>query len=65
MKIFQFHPHSRPHHIAGASLFLQLLIFAMLNQGFERSGVLAVQDTVNGMSAGDVLDLSATEVVSG
>lgn len=50
---------------AGASFFLQPLIFAMLNQGVERSGVLAVQDTVNGVVAGDVLDLSATEVVSG
>lgn len=49
---------------AGASLSLQTLIFAMLNQGAERSGVLAVQDAVNGMSVGDVLDLSATEVVS-
>jgi len=65
MKIFQFHPHSRPHHIAGASLSLQPLIFAMLNQGIERSGVLAVQNTVNGVVAGDVLALSATEVVSG
>lgn len=37
----------------------------MLHQFLEGVGVLAVQDTVNGMSAGDVLDLSATEVVSG
>lgn len=50
---------------AGASLFLQPLIFAMLNQGIERSGVLAVKDAVNDMSADDVLNLSATEVVSG
>lgn len=50
---------------AGASLSLQPLIFAMLNQGIERSGVLAVQNTVNGVVAGDVLALSATEVVSG